>query len=403
MIVRKPLSCILPLELAAVLLLGCVQSRAAEPADWAQALVQPYVDRGQLAGAVILIVSKSRVLSLDAVGYSDLATKTPLRTDALFQIASTSKPFTATALMMLVDAGKVRLDDPVTNYLPDFRPLIDTAAADHGETRLHAPAHPITVRNLLTHTSGLGLEFAVNLPTEDSLPLATRVEGYGKQPLLYEPGSQFLYSNANINTVGRIIEVVTGMRYEDFMQRRLFGPLGMTDTTFYPTAKQLQRLAKSYKVNQAGTGLEEAATPLHYPLSDPKHRYPVPAWGLFSTATDLGKFCQMMLNGGSRGDRRYLSEGAIREMTQPQLSEAIRSKIPGANGPDPVGYGLGWGVSASGAFFHPGASNVDMRFDPTHTIATIWMVQLYGGPGFAMREAFVKTAEARFAPPRSIH
>ena len=219
--------------------------------------LQPFVDDGTTAGVVVLAADKDKVLSCDAVGYQDLAAKTPMRADSLFWIASQSKPITATALMMLVDEGKVNVDDPVEKYLPEFHGQMVVAEQDANHTLLKPPAHPITVRNVLTHTSGLPPTSPVENPTLDALPLRVAVRSYAMNPLRFEPGSKYEYSNAGINTAGRIIEVVSGLPYEEFLRQRLFAPLGMTDTTFWPDAEQLKRLAKSYAPNQARTGLIE--------------------------------------------------------------------------------------------------------------------------------------------------
>ena len=160
-------------------------------------------------------------------------------------------------------------------------------------------------------------------------------------PLQFPPDSKYSYANAGLNTAGRIIEVVSGMPYEEFLAKRLFEPLGMKDTTFWPNEEQLTRLAKSYKPNADKTDLEETTvTQLRYPLND-RTRQPMPAGGLFSTAADVAKFCQMILNGGELDGRRYLSEAAVKQMTSKQTPEALKE-----------GYGFGW--STNGAAFATG-------------------------------------------------
>jgi CubicO group peptidase (beta-lactamase class C family) len=363
-------------------------------------VLQPYVDRHELAGAVALVVSKDSFLSLESVGYSDVSAKKSMPTDAIFWIASISKPITAAAVMMLVDEGKIRLDDPVQKYLPEFSPRIMAVTDDRAAVRTQKPQHTITVRNLLSHTSGMSFSSSIEKPTLDSFPLTVRVQSYSLELLRYEPGSDYQYSNAGINTAGRIIEAVSGMRYEEFLQKRLFGPLGMKDTTFWPTEAQLTRLAKSYRPNDTATDLEETTvTQLRYPLTDHVHRYPMPAGGLFSTANDLGKFCQLFLNGGMVAGKRYVSEAAIQEMTRNQLDPAIQ---PGAEGIAKAkrGYGLGWETNASGAFGHGGAYATDLRIDPKRGFATVWLVQHAGFPGEGRksREAFEEAAAKQFIP-----
>jgi CubicO group peptidase (beta-lactamase class C family) len=316
-----------------------------------------------------------------------------MTTDAVFWIASMSKPIASTALMLLVEEGKVRLDDPVGKYLPEFEPRIMAASPDGNQVLLQKPQHPITVRQLLGHRSGMQFKSSLETPTLDVFPLALRVKSYALEPLMAEPGAEFSYSNAGINTAAHIIEVVSGMPYEEFLQRRLFGPLGMPDTTFWPTDAQVARLAKSYKANATATGLEETTiSQLHYPLTDHNHRYPMPAGGLFSTAGDLVKFCQMLLNGGAYAGQRFLSAASIQEVTRNQ------------SGPADLGYGysaygLGFELQASGAYGHPGAYATDMTIDPRHGLVTIWLVQHAGFPGNGAKSeaAFQQLAVRDFA------
>src|SRR4051812_445579 len=261
------------------------------------AALQPFVEHHTLAGAVVLVADKDKVLSVDAVGFADVAADKPMRPDAVFWIASMSKPITAAALMMLVDEGKVGLDDPIDKYLPEFKDQWLAVEQDKEHVLLKRPKTPVTVRHVLSHTSGMPFKSAMEQPTLDLLPLRDAVRSYALTPLQSEPGTKYQYSNAGINTAGRIIEVVSGMAYEDFLDRRLFGPLGMRDTTFWPSEEQTARLAKAYRPNREKTGLEETKIgQLQYPLKDRK-RYPMPGGGLFSTADDVSRFCQMVLAG----------------------------------------------------------------------------------------------------------
>ena len=360
---------------------------AAESPQTLSAAVQPFVNNHTLAGAVMLVASSNQTLSLQAVGYMDIARQRPMRTDALFWIASQSKPITAAALMMLADEGKVNVNDPVEKYLPEFKGQWMTAEKDADHLLLKRPAHPITVRNVLSHTSGLPFSSPIEKPTLDLLPLAARVRSYAMLPLDFEPDSKYSYSNAGINTAARIIEVVSGMPYEQFMEQRLFKPLKMKDTTFWPTAKQVQRLAKSYKANAAKNGLEETTvTQLRYPLTD-RSREPMPAGGLFSTASDVARFCQMILNGGTLDGKRYLSESAVKQMTSKQTPDAVKEK-----------YGFGWSTG-DGEFGHGGAYATNMTIDPQHGLIFIWMVQHASFPrdGAKSRDAFMQAARAAFA------
>jgi CubicO group peptidase (beta-lactamase class C family) len=300
-----------------------------------------------------------------------------------------SKPMTAAALMILVDEGKVKLDDPVEKYLPEFREQWLAVERDKKHILLKKPKVRMTVRHLLSHTSGLPFASRIEQPTLDRLTLRQGVLSYTMTPLHSEPGSKFVYSNAGINTAGRIIEVVSKMPYEQFMHRRLFEPLGMKDTTFRPGEKQLARLAKAYRANEKGAGLVETPiTQLSYPLTDPR-RQPMPAGGLFSTAADVGNFCRMMLAGGELEGKRIVSEKAVKEMTTKQTGDLPRS------------YGLGWGTGAKPGdpYGHGGAYNTQMRVEPGKGLVLVLLVHhanFPGKEGGKIRDTFLKAAREKY-------
>jgi CubicO group peptidase (beta-lactamase class C family) len=331
------------------------------------AALQPFVDKNTLAGAVALVAGPDKTLALEAVGYADLAGKRPMRTDSLFWIASMSKPMTAAAVMILADEGKLDLDDPVEKYLPEFKGQWLAVERDESHVLLKRPKRPVAIRDLLTHTSGLLHFLDVEAPGSkqfELLPLKEAARYYALTPLLSEPGSTWRYSNAGMNTAGRIVEVVSGVPFEEFMSRRLFEPLGMRDTTFSPGKQQLDRLAKSYQPNPAGTGLEEAMIPiLKYPPDGRKYP-PLPAGGLYSTADDLGRFCRMLLNGGESGGRRVLSKAAVEQMTGKY-----------AQTPEGQGVGLGWFLGSGGTYGHSGAYNTRMELDPKTGLAKVLLTQ----------------------------
>jgi CubicO group peptidase (beta-lactamase class C family) len=356
-----------------------------------RAALEPFVASHSLAGAVTLVANKDKVLSLDAVGFADVAGKKLLRTDALFWIASQSKPITAAALMILVDERKVSLDDPVTKYLPEFKDQWLVVEQDKEHMLLKKPRQQITIRHLLSHTSGMPFSSAMERPTLDMLTLRDAIRSYAMTPLQSEPGSKFSYSNAGINTAGRIIEVVSGKPYEEFLEKRLFEPLGMKDTTFWPSKEQFQRLAKAYKPNASNNGLEAITiSQLHYPLNDRK-RQPMPAGGLFSTAQDVGRFCQMVLNGGTFEGKRVLSKEAVKQMTSKQTGDAIK-----------VGYGLGWSTGGD-SFGHGGAYATNMTIDARRGLIMVFMVQHAGFPGDGSQShgAFLKAAQKEFGKLRN--
>jgi len=361
------LPCLLLVLLAGPVLSGPLQAQVSESSA---AVLRPFVEKHELAGAVALVAGKDKVLSVEAVGFADVEGAKAMQTDAVFWIASQSKGITAAAVMMLVDEGKVSLDDAVEKYLPEFRGQMVVVEKDAEQTLLRKPSHPITVREVLSHVSGLPFRSAVEEPTLDGLPLAAAVRSYAMTPLQTEPGTHYQYSNAGINTAARIIEVVTGTKYEDFMDQRLFQPLGMKDTTFWPNEEQIGRLAKSYRPNSEKTDLVEFPFgQLLYPLHDRARRFPMPAGGLFSTAQDTAIFCQMLLNRGELNGRRYLSEAAFVELTTKQTPKSVKNS-----------YGLGLAVGADW-FGHGGAHATNMEIRPAQGIVMIWMVQHGGFPG----------------------
>ena len=364
------------------------KAHATEPSAKISAALQPFVDSHSLAGAVTLLADKDDILSVNCVGYSDVSARKPMTPDSMFWIASQSKPMTTTAFMMLVDEGKVSVDDPVEKYLPEFKGQMLVVERDGDHVVLKKPSHPILIREVLSHTSGLPFSSRPEHPTLDGMALREAVMSYAMSPLEFEPGTKYAYANAGINTAARIIEVVTGMPYEEFMRQRLFKPLGMKDTTFWPKEAQERRIAKSYKPNAAKNDLEEIQiSQLHYPLSDRAVRYPMPAGGLFSTPHDVARFCQMILNGGQLDGKRYLSENAVKMMTSKQTGDSVKDS-----------YGFGWAVGSDWTG-HGGAESTNMEINRKHGLVLIWMVQHSGFPndGNKAQGAFKEAALAEFA------
>jgi CubicO group peptidase (beta-lactamase class C family) len=328
------------------------------------AALQPFVDDQTMAGAVVLVGAKDKILALEAVGWSDLEAKRPMAADDFFWIASMTKAMTATAVMMLVDEGRVSVEDPVEKYLPEFKGQVVIAKDDATKTP-RAPSHPMQIREILSNTSGLPFRSEIEQGALDRLPIAEAVASYAKTPLLSDPGAAYLYSNAGFNTAARIIEVVSGMSYEQFLQERLFDPLGMSETTFWPSAAQLRRLAKVYTGREGAIGLHEAALEqLTCPLDDKSKRFPMAAGGLFSPAIDVARFCQMCLNDGVHAGRRVLSAAGVRRMTAKETAAGKK-----------IGYGFGWSVDDQGGFAHGGALNTYMSVDPARGVVTVFLVQ----------------------------
>ncbi|MCA9051640.1 MAG: beta-lactamase family protein [Planctomycetaceae bacterium] len=351
--------------------------------------VQPFVDREELAGAVMLVASREKVLTTEAVGWANIAARKPMQTDSMFWIPSQSKPITAAALMILVDEGRVNTDDPVEKYLPEFAGQMVVAERSDRQVLLKSPQHPITVKEVLSHTSGLPFRSALEEPTLDLFPLAARVRSYAMTPLDFEPGTRYQYSNAGINTAARIIEVVTGASFESFLEERLFRPLGMTDTTFRPTDAQVARIASSYQPGPEKKGLRETTiSQLHYPLTDHNQRFPMPAGGLFSTAHDVARFYRMLLNDGELDGHRCLSPDAVRRMTSRQTPSEL---------PNSYGFGLSVGEHHFG---HGGAYSTNSTADRKQNLILIWLVQHAGFPGTGAdaQNVFRTLATEKFAP-----
>ena len=386
----------------AVMLLASLAAQAGFAATQIASQLAPFVANREIAGAVVLVADAEKLLHVEGVGYTDIATQRKMEPDALFWIASMSKPITCTALMMLVDEGRVDVDAPVSKYLPEFRDQWLIAERDDTRQVLRKPARPMQVRDLMSHTSGItkNLNFP-GVPGGDDLPLNVRVAALALQPLESEPGTKYHYTNGGMAAVGRIVEKVSGMPFGDFLEKRIFGPLEMKDTSFWPTDRQAARLATGYRGTKDGAGLEAAPLdPFRYPLSD-RARAPFPGGGLFSTAADLAKFCQMILNQGTFAGRRYLGPELVKQMTSRQTAAGI-----------PESYGFGW-TTNGGLIAHAGAWKTNMTINPQAGLITIFMVQNAGWrtdegkkaePAFrkAALEAFGKNVTAAAPTPPAL-
>ncbi len=349
-------------------------------------VLQPHVDRGHLAGAVTLVASPEAVLSLEAIGWADIAARAPMRIDSLFWIASTTKPFTSSLVAMLIEEGAVGLEDPVTRFIPEFKDMWVATEATDSRMVLERASAPITVKHLLTHTSGLPFNTKAEAGVIDRLDLRTAAISYAATPLQAHPGAKYSYSNAGVNTAGRIIEVASGMDYERFLAERLLMPLGMIDTCFRPNRAQLGRLAKAYAAKEGGPLTEVLIGQATYPLDAPT-RMPSPAGGLFSTAADLARFGRMLLRGGELDGRRYLKPDSVRLLATnhtAQLKDVV--------------HGLCMAVDlGSGTFGHGGALSNNLAIEPRQKLALIYLVQHqgYGGTeGASFWPSFEKSAQA---------
>ncbi len=368
------------------------------------AALQDFVDRKIVAGVVTLVADRTGVLSVDAIGHADIEAGRAMATNSMFWIASNNKPITATALMILVDEGLVDIEAPVEKNLPNFKNMSLAVYSDEQVTLLKKPSRPFTVREVLSHTSGMPFMSRIEWPM-DVMTLSEATISYALTPLKAEPGTKYEYSNIGTNIAGRIIEVVSGLSYEKFLQTRLFEPLGMRDTTYVLSTEQEQRLAKYYTLNKEKTAVVETKIgQLTYPLTNPK-RQGFPAGGLFSTAADLARFGQMILSGGTFEGRKYLTPKSIRQMTTTQTTLV---NPPGDK--SEAGYGFCWSTThkdptpdqtpdAASAVLgtpkHGGALGNSLIIDGTTGKVMIFLVQgIEGGEGGKIGEAFIAAAKA---------
>lgn len=343
--------------------------------------MQGFVDQKVIAGAVTVVGSKDGIASLEAVGLQKIETKQPMPKDALFRIASMTKPITAMGIMILQEEGKLSVDDPVEKYLPEFRGQRLTASREGDTVTLKKPSRVITLRDLLTHTSGLPGGFPpglADLYATRSRTLAEAVLVSSQQPLDFEPGSKWAYCNAGIDTLGRVIEVVSGQSFEEFMATRVFRPLGMKDTACFPTEQNTPRIAGLYEIKNGE--LVVANRPIVGPATGAKH--PIPAGGLYSTAADLAKLYQAMLNAGRLGSTKIISPESVLTMTKLQTGDLPCGFVPG------MGFGYGWavvkepqGVTAMvspGTYGHGGAFGTQAWIDPKQDLFVILLIQRVG-------------------------
>jgi CubicO group peptidase (beta-lactamase class C family) len=345
------------------------------------------IKRHKVPGVVALVTGRQGVIYQGAHGVADVATGRPLTADALFRIASMTKPVTSVAAMQLVEQGKIALDDPVERFLPALAkpPVFQTFDARTGQYQLRPSTKPITVRHLLTHTSGLGYVFTS--PTlRDFKPRAG--ESYPVGPLLFEPGEQWMYGTST-DMIGRLVETVSGRKLNDYFRRHIFAPLRMTDTSYNVSADKARRLVSAH--HRAGARLDGNIVAL---ATQPARtvRRPSGGGGLVSTASDYGRFMQMLLNGGELDGRRVLRAETVALMGQNHIGAvsvpALKSTVPRsrdfsfiADGRDK--WGLGFlittdqvqGKRSPGSLSWAGISNTYFWIDPKRGIAGVVLMQ----------------------------
>jgi methyl acetate hydrolase len=340
-------------------------------------------DRGDVPGVVVAVVDKNGVLYNEAFGKSSTLKNTPMAKDTIFNMASMTKPVTSVAIMMLVEEGKLKLDDEVAKYLPKWKdPVVISKFNEADGTYETRPAkRPITIRHLLTHTSGIGYGFS-------SPMLAKIIEKTKKNeldlPLLFDPGESWAYG-ASTRVLGHVVEAISGQKIDVFLQSRIFGPLGMNDTSYLvPTAKYPRGVAVNAR--DAGGKFEERPTPATLPASVQGDG------GLYGTASDYGLFLRMLLNRGTLNCKRILSEQWVKTMLEPNTGTVVVKEQQSSNlslsRNFPVGagkdkWGLGFELAAEklpnrrspGSGTWAGIFNTHFFIDPSREIGVVVMMQ----------------------------
>jgi CubicO group peptidase (beta-lactamase class C family) len=357
--------------------------------------MQAFVDAGKAAGIVTLVARHGHLASVDAVGYQTLETHTPMTTSSIFRIASLTKPITCAGVMTLVDEGRLSVIDPVEKFLPEFKGQKVNGCGTGSGINCAAviPSRPISILDLMTHTSGL----PATSPPAHGAPansLADLVTAGARSTLLFPPGTAWNYSNLGYMILGRIIELVSGKPYDQYMAEKIFEPLRMNDTEFFVPVDKQARVAAVY--TEEGGSLKRAAGV----ESQNGPRIPMPQGGLFSTAGDLLRFNQMLLNKGKFDGKRVLSAGAVELMTSDLTGDIKAGFSPG------VGHGFGYEVvrepkgtfryNSIGSFIKGGAYRTYMSVDPAKDLIEIILLQRTNGGGDVADEinAFMAMAAA---------
>jgi CubicO group peptidase (beta-lactamase class C family) len=345
--------------------------------------IQRHIDAEEISGAVTLVARRGRLVNLEAHGLLDIEAKRPMQKDTIFRIASMSKPITGVAVMMMLEEGKLRLNDPVSKFLPEFKnPKVAIRIGSSDASYLVPADRELTIRDLLTHTNGLmtggiGSKAGPPRPAAGDT-LTTYIPRLGAVPLDFQPGTQWAYSGlAGPDTLSRIVEIVSNQTYDEFLRTRIFQPLGMTDTFFYPPDDRRPRLATLYR--KSPDGLVRAENQDGFSLKT----YFSGGGGLMSTAQDYFQFAQMLLNGGELHGKRLLSPRTVDLMASNHVGDMFNGKLGrSAHG---MGYGLLVGIVedsvsaglrvSNGSFGWDGAYGTQTWIDPREKMVTIVMIQ----------------------------
>lgn len=354
------------------------------------------VDSGRLAGAVTMVSRHGKVVEFDAVGKRDIAANAPMQKDSIFRIYSMSKPITGVAMMILFEEGKWQLNDPVAKYIPEFAKLKVYSTEANGNVALKDQNHPATMRELMSHSGGFTYGFfsqtAVDkMQLEADLlnpnnTLDEFIKRVAKLPLNSQPGSEWHYS-ISVDIQGYIVQKLSGMPFEEFLEKRIFKPLGMSDTAFYVPKEKLNRFAEFYSYDNDGklkaVGVREG---LNHDFSA-KPALSSGGGGLVSTASDYMRFCQMLLNGGQLDGVRLLSPLTVELMRSNVLAPSVPILAPGAGFgldfaiyTDPVAAG---GYYGKGSYWWGGAAGTWFWIDPVNDLIVLGMIQQAAGTGAA--------------------
>lgn len=340
------------------------------------------VAAGEYAGVNLVIARHGKVVLAESFGWQDMEAKRPMQPDTIFVIASMSKPVTAVAVMMLYEEGKFLLEDPVAKYLPAFARM-QVLATEGGDPAQTVPAAgPITIRQLLTHTSGLfNFKGYAAAGINPQMNLATTVDRMAGVPLSHQPGQAWRYG-LSYEVLARLVEVWSGQPFDVFLAERIFHPLGMKDTGFFVPADKAARLAKGYRLNAQGVvePLPKQGAPDQAPI------FLSGGGGLYSTTGDFLRFAQVLLNGGLLDDHRLLSPVTVDAMLLSHVPDGVMPP-DGPNGRKGFGMGLGGYVlvdpaaaedlGVKGEFNGAGVGGTFYWIDREHDLAGLWFAQRY--------------------------
>lgn len=363
------------------------------------AAMQREVDQKELAGIVTILARHGTVVEERAYGKKDIASGAPMTKDTIFRIFSMTKPVTGVAMMMLYEEGKWRPSDLVSQYIPEFAHLkVFKGMDESGNMILEDPVHKPTMKELMTHTAGFTYGYFGSTPVDKmytnqqvmlSQSLQEMIDKLAKIPLLYQPGTRWVYS-VSMDIQGYIVEKLSGQSLPDFMQQRIFGPLGMQDTGFFVPKEKWPRFASFYGGNQKG---ELVAVPGGSTYSA-QPSMASGGGGMASTAQDYLRFAQMLLNGGELDGVRILAPATVQLMTANHLAPSLMTG-EFSIGPEVIRPGMGWGydfavftdplqadeVVGKGTFFWVGAADTWFWIDPTNDLIFVGMTQRMMGPG----------------------